>query len=50
MQCFINDMMHESSLRNLNIKAPIVNKQKFCFYYIGHNKITTPPHKAFLIK
>jgi len=38
-------MMHESFLRTKNIKL-IKHINNSC-YYIGHNRITTPPHKAF---
>ena len=39
-------MTHESFLRT-NIKAYRVHNHNY--FYIGHNKITTPPHKPFLI-
>ena len=41
-------MMHESFLRTKTAKL-ITNRNNICFY-IGHSKITTPPHKTFLIK
>ena len=41
-------MMHESFLRTKTSKL-IKYINNSCFY-IGHNNISTPPHKAFLIK
>ena len=41
-------MMHESFLRTKTSKFIIhINN---IYFYIGHSKITTPPHKTFLIK
>ena len=38
-------MMHESFLRTKTAK--LITNINNIYFYIGHNKISTPPHKAF---